>query len=153
MSVTLMTTIKMCHRLFLEIISIPKHPTHLTDLIFTLINSSKWTPLKNLTIYTSLEMKKKSVSKSSEKVDGERFKRIFLKMMISFFVSWGECRVVFVEHLGTRGVVLWRTFWRNSKNDRITEMWSPKCLHQKISRSVKGCPCPSKLTKSDGKKW
>ena len=78
----------------------------------------------------------------------------FLKMMISFFFWWGECRAAFVEHLGTRAVVSRRTFWtRNSKNDRITEKWSPKCLHQKISRSVKVCPCPSKLTKSDGKKW
>ena len=75
-------------------------------------------------------------------------------MMISFFFWRGECRAAFVEHLGTRAIVLRRTLWtRNSKNDRITEKWSPKCLHQKISRSVKGCPCPSKLTKSDGKKW
>ena len=79
MSVALVTTIKLCHRLFLEIISIPKHPTHLTNLIFTRMDSSKLIPLKNLTFYTSFEMKKKKVSKSKDEVDGERFKIIFFK--------------------------------------------------------------------------
>ena len=81
-------------------------------------------------------------------------RKFFFKLMISFFFWRGECAVAFVEHLGRGRVVMRRTFRRrNTKNDRITKKWRSTCLHQKISRSVKVCPCPSKLTKSDGKKW
>ena len=50
------------NRVFLEIISIPKHPTHLTNLIFTNISGFFKIPLKNrITNFKSFDMKKASV--------------------------------------------------------------------------------------------
>ena len=96
-------------------------------------------------------MKEKSISKNSDKVDGESFKEFFLKWRFQIFsVRWvSGCfsRAHWYASSSTASHFLLRKF----QNDRLTEKWSPNCLHQKISGWVQDCSSPSKSIQGDGK--